>query len=232
MMSSVTVMCVATYFLLDMCVAAIFQLLTEIVCFVMTEWVTGTILWLNLNSKKTTDWLSYVRTTRSMDMVLQTYVIHNKGGLRRAESEVWWSYQSNVCGVVTAVNDLPRESIHSYPKIRGAVIELFIPDILVTAADFEEAEYVDITQFLGRSKGTLLGALERGFYYLRQYYRSTRQRQDLRYAGRSYGTISMALMQCNEIIEDSDKLEADENIWQLLGFPNTKKRRKSEDDPA
>ena len=173
-----------------------------------------------------------MRTTRSADVVLQTYVIHNKAGLQRAESDVWWTYQSNVHGVVTAVNDLPKSSIHAYPKIRGAVIELFIPDILVTAADFEEADYLDITQFLGRSKVILLDALEYGFFCLMEYYRSIQQRQDLRYAGRSYGTISVALMQCREIIEDSDEHEVDENIWQLVNIPNTLKRYKSIHTPA
>ena len=159
-----------------------------------------------------------------MDVVLQTYVIHNTAGLRQAESEDWWSYQSNVYGVVTAVNDLPKSSIHTYPKNRGAVIELFVPDVLVTAADFEEADYLDITRFLGRSKEILLAELEHVFSCLMDYYRSKKQRQDLRYAGRSFGIISVALTQCREFSEDSGEHEGDENIWQLIDIRKTPKR--------
>ena len=190
----------------------------------MTEWVTGTMLWLNLNSAKTKDLPSYVRTTRSLNSILQTYVIHNKIGLRQAQTEVWWTYQSNVYGVVTAVNDLPKSSIYTYPKHRGAVIELFVPDVEITAADFEETAYLDITQFSGRHKETLLAELEHGFFRLMDYYRSKQQRNDLRYAGRSYGLISMALIQCRESSEDSDDCELDGTIWELLGFQTTHKR--------
>ena len=192
----------------------------------MTEWVTGTMLWLNLNSKKTKDLPSYVRTTRTLDTILQTYVIHNQSGLRRAEGEVWWSYQSNVYGVVTAVNDLPKSSIYTYPKHRGAVIELFVPDVVVTVADFEETEYLDITRFSGRSKEILLAELLHGFFRLMDYYRLKKQRNDLRYAGRSYGLISAALEQCRESSEDSDENEVNGNIWKLLDLQNRHKRRK------
>ena len=106
------------------------------------------------------------------------------------------------------------------------MIELFVPDVVITVADFEETEYLDITRFSGRSKEILLAELLHGFFRLMDYYRLKKQRNDLRYAGRSYGLISAALEQCRESSEDSDENEVNGNIWKLLDLQNRRKRRK------
>ena len=120
----------------------------------MGEWVTGTMLWINLNSQKTTDWWKYVRmrTTRSAGVAFQTYVIRNQDDYGRTESDRWWALQSNVHGVVIAANDVPKGTIHEYPRTLGTVIEHFIPGLIVAESDFESAEHIDIMQFLGKYK--------------------------------------------------------------------------------
>ena len=101
----------------------------------MVERIAGTMLWINLNSKKTTDWRKCLRTMRSADLVFQTYVIHNTKDSRRTESDCWWKCQSNVHGVVIATDVVLQCTIHEYPRRLGAVVEHFIPGIEVAETD-------------------------------------------------------------------------------------------------
>ena len=191
----------------------------------MVERITGTMIWINLNSKKTTDWWKYVRTTRSVGVVFQTYVIHNKNDYGRTESDRWWKCQSNVHGVVIAAKCVAKDSMRKYPRTLGPVIEHFIPGLLIAESDFETAAHIDIMKFLPREKKKLLfQALEIGIQSLRQYFRSSKQRQDLRYAGRSYGIVATALQLCDEVTADSEDIEADSHILRVLQVTRAFKR--------
>ena len=178
----------------------------------MAECITGTMIWVNLNLERDTKWSEYVRNTSSAGVVLQTYVIHNKYDYRRPESPYWWKHQSNVHGVVIAANDVPKSSIHEYPRTLETVIEYFIPGLIVTERNFETAKHIDIMQFLGKDKRLFFQALKTGFRCLLQHFRSSKQRTEARWSGRSYGLVATALDQCNEIAEVSEEDEADAGI--------------------
>ena len=184
----------------------------------MVEWIAGSMLWVNLNSEKTTEWRKYLRTTRSADLVFQTYVIHNTKDSRRTESDCWWKYQSNVHGVVIAAIDVPKGTVHSYPQTvvwsmgekepyMHTVIEHFIPGLLVAESDFKKAERIDIMHYLGRDKKIFFQALQIGVRHLRKHFSSSKQRTELRYAGRSYDLVAAAFAQCDEVATDAEDTE-------------------------
>ena len=177
----------------------------------MADWIMGTMLWINLNSKKNTDWAKYVRTQRNVDEAFQTYIIHSKKDSTETDTDRWWTYQSNVHGVVVAVNEVPKGTIGAYPRTLGTVVEHFIPGLIVAQSDFEESDHIDIMQFLGSDKKIFLQALRIGFHYLRKNFRSAKKRQENRYAGCSYHLVATALAQCEGIATASDDDEDDDD---------------------
>ena len=192
----------------------------------MAECITGTMIWVNLNLERDTKWSEYVRNTSSAGVVLQTYVIHNKYDYRRPESPYWWKHQSNVHGVVIAANDVPKSSIHEYPRTLETVIEYFIPGLIVTEEDFESAEHTDILQFLGKDKKILLEALQTGLHTLLNRFRSSQQRVEARYAIRSLGLVTRVLAVCSEIATASEDDEADAGSSRNLSASRARKRCK------
>ena len=159
---------------------------------ILAEWIMGAMLWINLNSKKNTDWAKYVRTQRNVDEALQTYIIHSKKDSSDTETDRWWTYQSNVHGVVVAASDIPKGTISAYPRTLQTVVEHFIPGFIVAESDFEAADHIDVMQFLGRDKKIFLQALRIGVHYLLEHFRSAKKRQETRYAGCSYGLVATA----------------------------------------
>ena len=190
---------------------------TAIVISLMTDWILGTMLYINLDSKKTDTWWKYVRTQRNIEEAFQTYVIHSTTCSHHESSEYWWEHQSNVHGVVVAVNDIPKDSIGSYPRSLGKVVEQFIPGLLIAEGDFgSSSERRNILGFSGKGREILFKALHIGLYSLLQNFHLMRQRQEARYAGRSCERISEALTQCNN---DNTTAEDDEDAEaQLSGF--------------
>ena len=87
------------------------------------------------------------------------------------------------------------------------VIEHFIPGLFVAESDFPKAERIDIMNFLGSYKKIFFRALLIGVRHLRNHFSSSKQRQELRYAGRSYGLVASATEQCDEVAADSDDTE-------------------------
>ena len=183
----------------------------------MTDWILGTMLYINLDSKKTDTWWKYVRTQRNIEEAFQTYVIHSTTCSHHESSEYWWKHQSNVHGVVIAVNDVPKDSIGSYPRTLGKVVEQFIPGLLIAEGDFgPSSEQRNILSFSGNGREIFFRALHIGLYFLLKNFHAMRQRQEARYAGRSCERICEALAQCNDdntIAEDDEDAEA-----QLSGF--------------
>ena len=177
----------------------------------MADWIMGTMLLINLNSKKTTDWEKYVRTQRNVEEAFQTYIIHSKKDISETDTDRWWTYQSNVHGVVIAVNEVPKGTIGAYPRTHGTIVEHFIPGLIVTRSDFEVSDHIDILQFLGSDKKIFLQALRIGVYYLRTKFSSAKKRQESRYAGCSYRIVATALAQCEDIATASDDDEDDDD---------------------
>ena len=189
----------------------------------MGEWIRGTLIYVNLNaSKRTSDWSMYMRTTRNASVAFQTYIIHNTKDARRSESETWWTRQSNVHGVVIARDVVLQCTIYQYPRRMGSVVEHFIPGIEVAETDFKASQHIDITTFLGKQERIFFKGLVIAVSFLRQHLRGPEQRQELRYAGRSFGIANTALAKCNGT---GRNLEDDED-----DVKRAKKRRREEDD--
>ena len=178
---------------------------------ILAEWIMGAMLWINLNSKKNTDWEKYVRTQRNVDEAFQTYIIHSKKDSSETDTDRWWTQQSNVHGVVVTVNEVPKGTIGAYPRTLGTVVEHFIPGLRVAQSDFEASDPIDIMQFLGSDKKIFFQALRIGVYYLRTKFSSAKKRQESRYAGCSYRIVATALAQCEDIATASDDDEDDDD---------------------
>ena len=192
----------------------------------MDEWIAGTMIWINL-TMSTKEWWKYVytRSTRNAGVVFQTYLIHKQDDCGDTVSERWWTYQSNVHGVVIAAKCVAKDSMRKYPRTLGPVIEHFIPGLSIAESDFESGAHINVMKFLPRDKKKLLfQALEIGIQSLRQYFRSSKQRQDLRYAGHSYGIVATALQLCDEVTADSEDDEADSHILRVLQVTRAFKR--------
>ena len=102
----------------------------------MAEWTTGTVIWINLDSKKDPDWQKYMLSQSVAGEAFQTYLIHNNRVCHHTKPELWGRYQSNVHGVFIATRIVPKVMIHAYPRRVETIIELFIPGIKVTEKDF------------------------------------------------------------------------------------------------
>ena len=132
--------------------------------------VTGTMVWVNLNRLKHEDWqVTVLENNRSLDP-FQTYLLHCQARTKHKDEEYWWSFQSNVYGVVIAANCLDEESIPLYPRAvdghRDVIIEHFIPNVSIVASDFREIpsttaeKKLDVLDFLGEDKVVFYDALE------------------------------------------------------------------------
>ena len=186
----------------------------------MTDWILGTMVYINLDYRKTDTWYEYVGTQRNIcniEEAFQTYLIHSTTCSHHQSSEYWWKHQSNVHGVVIAVTDVPKDSISSYPRTLDKVVAQFIPGLLIAEGDFgSDSEKQNILSFSGNGREIFFKALHIGLYFLLKNFHAMRQRQEARYAGRSCERICEALAQCNDdttIAEDDEDAEA-----QLSGF--------------
>ena len=163
-----------------------------------------------------------MRTTRNASVAFQTYIIHNTKDARGSELESWWTRQSNVHGVVIARDVVLQCTIYQYPRRMGSVVEHFIPGIEVAETDFKASQHIDITTFLGNHERLFFEGLLIAVSSLREHFRFSQQRQELRYAGRSFGIAKTALAKCNgtarNLEDDGDEVEG------------AKKRQREEDD--
>ena len=111
------------------------------------------MVYINLDYRKTDTWWEYVGTQRNIcniEEAFQTYLIHSTTCSHHQSSKDWWKHQSNVHGVVIAVNDVPKDSIGSYPRSLGKVVEQFIPGLLIAEGDFgSSSEQRNILDFSG-----------------------------------------------------------------------------------
>ena len=175
----------------------------------MTDWILGTMLYINLDYKKTDTWWKYVGTQSNIEEAFQTYLIHSTTCNHHESSEYWWKHQSNVHGVVIAVTAVPKDSIGSYPRTLGKVVAQFIPGLLIAEGHFgSSSEQRNILDFSGNGREIFFKALHIGFYFLLKNFHAMRQKQEARYAGRSCERICEALAQCND---DTTMAEDDED---------------------
>ena len=156
------------------------------------------MMWINLNLNKDPEWLEYVRNMSGANGVLQAYVIHKDYDCSRSVPASWWKHQSNVHGVVMVPMDVPKATIHEYPRTVETIVEHFVPGIIVTESDFEAAEHIDIIQFLGKDKKIFLAALETGVSALLKHFRSSHQRKERKYVFHSPGIVTKAVAHCDD----------------------------------
>ena len=186
----------------------------------MTDWILGTMVYINLDYRKTDTWWEYVGTQRNIcniEEAFQTYLIHTTTCNHHESPEYWWKHQSNVYGVVIAVTDVPKDSIRNYPRTLDKVVAQFIPGLQLAEGDFgSDSEKRNILSFSGNGREIFFKALHIGFYFLLKNFHAMKQKQQARYAGRSCQRIYEALAQCNDdttIAEDDEDDEA-----QFSGF--------------
>ena len=161
---------------------------------------------------KTEHWERHVDRLRGETLMevgdpMQLFVIHNMKTWDKAEDPKWWTYQSNVHGVIVANVELTEEQAASYPKKRSDnVIEMFVRLVRVTTADFDESEHQDLLNCRSSAKGPLLQAVKEGLTLAQSGYDATR-RQDKTYLGFATGTVRAALQKCPGF-EENDNTRA------------------------
>ena len=168
--------------------------------------VLGTMIWMDLNSKRHLDWRTYVAAYPSARDPFQTYLIHSQNINSGVKDEKWWAHQSNVHGVVIAANSLSEEAICSYPRALGTIVEHFIPNLVIAETDVETAEYTsnkDILSFSGNNQRSFLSALHIALECLREALHSARSRKEASHAGSSLGVVLAALQHCHEEATDT-----------------------------
>ena len=141
--------------------------------------VTGTMLWANLNKLKHSDWEVTVLANNRSEYPFQTYLLQNQSRTRHKEEEYWWTFQSNVYGIVIAANSLAEEDIPLYPRAvddgrKDPIIEHFIPNVTIVASDFREIastsaeKKLDILDCLHKDKRVLYDALHQAMICFRK----------------------------------------------------------------
>ena len=163
--------------------------------------VSGTMIWVNLNSKKTRDWRKHVDAHSRVSEPFQTYLIHSQKINSKVEEERWWTQQSNVHGVVIAANVLAQDAISSSPKVLGTIVEHFVPDLKIAVTDFEEFAHtsnLNVLSFSGDDKRSFFSAVKIGLASLHGVFHQGINRKDAVYVGYSIGVTAAALEYCDE----------------------------------
>ena len=184
-----------------------------------TKTVSGTMVWINLNSLRSENWRQHVEAYPRAGNPFQTYLVHTQKRYKGIEPERWWSYQSNVHGVVIASNVLSQESIREYPKISGPIVEHFIPELAVKQTDFLEAKYTDLLTYSGDKKKIFFSALHNGLRCLREVFHGVEGKQEARHIGCSSGIIGVAIDLCEKEADDTVKQEAELRVSGTLRHP-------------